>query len=150
MRAPLRSINGFAHALAEDYGNQLDVNARDYLDRVQKASERMGVLIDDWLNLSRISRAPLHRDGVNLSAIAREVVDDLKRSEPDRSVDVVIAPNITCNGDPNLLRIAMQNLIGNAWKYTRRTEHACIEFSATVTDNRSAFCIRDNGAGFNM
>ena len=150
LRAPLRSINGFAHALAEDYGSQLDVNARDYLDRVQKASEKMGVLIDDLLNLSRLSRTPLHRDGINLSAIALEVIDDLRKTEPGRSVDVVITPDMTCNGDPNLLRVAMQNLIGNAWKYTRRTEHAHIEFTMTVRDKRSVFCVRDNGAGFNM
>jgi len=150
LRAPLRSINGFAHALAEDYGSQLDVNARDYLNRVQKASERMGLLIDDLLNLSRLSRAPLHRDGINLSAIASEVIDDLRKTEPGRSVDVVITPDMTCNGDPNLLRVALQNLIGNAWKYTRRTAQAHIKFTVTKENDRHVYCVRDNGAGFNM
>jgi light-regulated signal transduction histidine kinase (bacteriophytochrome) len=150
LRAPLRAIDGFAHALHDDYGAQLDATARNYIERVRAAALRMGQLIDDLLNLSRVSRAPLRHEAVDLSRIAHEIVDELQRSEPERAVEVVIAPNLTATGDASLLRVVLQNLLGNAWKYTRNAAPARIEFAAATLDAMPHLYVRDNGAGFDM
>jgi hypothetical protein len=150
LRAPLRSIDGFAHALEEDYVKQLDDTARDYLQRVRKATQRMGLLIDDMLNLSRVARAPLHRETLDISRLAREIIDDLKQAEPQRLVNVIIESDLQASADPVLFRAALQNLLDNAWKYTRHTSEAKIEFATTIQQDARCFYIRDNGAGFDM
>jgi PAS domain S-box-containing protein len=148
LRAPLRSIDGFALALVEDFGERLEPEARKYLEIVRGESQRMGQLIDDLLGLARLSRSAITLADVDVSAMAREIVDGLKQREPDRRVSVTIAPDLTCVADANLLRIALDNLIGNAWKFTSRTADARIEIGATESGEERAFHVRDNGAGF--
>jgi signal transduction histidine kinase len=150
LRAPLRSIDGFAQALREDWGDRLDEAGQDHLSRVRNAAQRMGRLIDDLLKLSRLSRAQLQRIDVDLSEIAREIVSELAERNPTRRVKWEIACDLRANCDPSLARIVLENLIGNAWKFTSKTPHAVIEF-ATVPDSKpTTFVIRDNGAGFDM
>ncbi len=150
LRAPLRAIDGFSQALLEDYGNQLDAGAQDYLRRVRASAQRMARLIDDLLNLSRVTRAPLHYERVDLSAMAREVVAALRETAPGRAVTMHIAEGLSAEGDAALLRIALENLLGNAWKYTARTAQARIEFGSQIHDDERVFFVRDNGAGFDM
>jgi PAS domain S-box-containing protein len=150
LRAPLRSIDGFAHALEEDYAKQLDDTALDYLNRVRQASQRMGTLIDDMLNLSRVARASLRRETVDVSRMAKEIVDELKQTESQRVIDVSIASDLKVSADPVLFRVALQNLLENAWKYTRRTSQARIEFATTTHRDTPCFYVRDNGTGFDM
>ena len=148
LRAPLRSIEGFSQILLEDHATQLDDEARGYLGRVRAASRRMALLIDDLLDLSRVSRGPLRREVIDLSAMAREVAAELEKSRPGREVRFVIADGLTANGDPRLLRIALENLLGNAFKFTEKQPHATVEFAAA--GDRSAYYVRDNGVGFDM
>jgi len=150
LRAPLRGINGFAQALLEDYGNRLDETGKDYLRRVQKGSQHMSQLIDDLLKLSRVVRSEIWYDKVNLSDLAQEVVADLAKAQPDRQVEVIMTPDMRVKGDTRLLRLALENLLGNAWKFTEHREHAKIEFGATQQQGKPVFFIRDNGAGFDM
>lgn len=150
LRAPLRSIDGFAHALDEDFGQQLDPVARGYLERIRRATQRMGMLIDDLLDLSRVSRTPIRRETVNLSFIAKELADDIVKRDPEHNVDVEIANQVSAIGDPVLLRSVMQNLLENAWKYTRFKPHARIEFGTATVDGVKCMFVRDNGAGFDM
>ncbi len=150
LRSPLRSMDGFSQALLEDYGPQLDDTGRDYLQRIRNAAQRMGLLIDDLLQLSRVARADLEHTHVDLSKLSHEVVQELRQSEPDRVVDVVIAGGMTLDADPGLMHLALQNLIGNAWKFTSRKPHARIEVGSTQVDGQQAFFVRDNGAGFDM
>jgi PAS domain S-box-containing protein len=150
LRAPLRSIDGFSLALLEDCGSTLDENGIRHLERIRSAASRMGRLIDDMLNLARISRSHLVRDTVNLSRMAQEVLDDLKSSGPERGVSISIAPDLVAAGDRNLLRIALQNLLGNAWKFTSRCTDPRIEFGRDLDDGQIAFFVRDNGEGFDM
>ncbi len=150
LRAPLRSIDGFSLALLEDYADKLDEEGKDDLQRVRAASQRMGQLIDDILNLSRVTRGPLAREAVDLSATAGEIVDELRRSDPQRRVDCAIAGGLAAEGDPRLLRLVLENLLANAWKYTSHHETARIEFGAAQTEHGRAFFVRDDGAGFDM
>ena len=150
LRAPLRSIDGFSLAILEDYGNQLDEEASGYLLRVRNAAARMDKLIDDLLNLSRISRREMHRKQTDLSQISEEIVNQHRAMEPEQRVSVTIAPDLVTNGDPDLLRIVMDNLIGNAWKYTSKTTDASIEIGRTQEDGQPVFFVRDNGVGFDM
>ena len=150
LRAPLRAIDGFSLALAEDYAPALDDTANDYISRVRAATQRMGDLIDDLLALSRVSRAELVRREVDLSAMAREIADDLAASDSDRAVELTIADNISASADPKLIRSVLENLLGNAWKFTGNHDHARIEFGAEATDNGRAFFVKDDGAGFDM
>ena len=150
LRAPLRSLDGFSLALLEDYGDQLDPIGRDYLRRIRAASQRMAQLIDDLLNLSRVSRAELRREPVDLSALATAVIEELRRAQPERRVEVVIAPGLTADADPRLLRVVMENLLGNAWKFTSKRQEARIEFAAIPREDRQVYFVRDNGAGFDM
>jgi len=150
LRAPLRSIDGFSLALLEDYGPSLDDNAKDYLNRVRKATERMGLLIDDMLNLSRITRREMFRQPVDLTGISEEIVARYREQEPDRTVSVSIENGLEIDGDPNLLQIVMENLIGNAWKYTGKNKHASIEIGTARIENTDAIFVRDNGVGFDM
>ncbi len=153
LRAPLRSIDGFSQAVLEDAGDKLDPEARGHLDRVRAAAQRMASLIDDLLNLSRVSRQELKRDPVDVSALAHGVVDELRRAAPDRAVDVVIAADLRAVGDARLIEVLLENLIGNAWKFTSKNppERAPrIEVGVRSDGAVAAFFVKDNGAGFDM
>ncbi|HWP20439.1 MAG TPA: ATP-binding protein [Burkholderiaceae bacterium] len=150
LRAPIRVVEGFARILKEDYGRSLDRIGNDHLDRVLGAAARMNGMIDALLALSRLSAQPLQHQPVNLSQLATYIVDDLRRQTPGRVVDVTIAPGLTAEGDPTLLRVALENLLGNAWKYTGKRERAVIEFGARREGQRTVYFVRDNGAGFDM
>jgi PAS domain S-box-containing protein len=149
LRAPLRSIDGFSRVLIERYETQLDESGRDYLRRVRKAATRMGELIDAILQISRLGRAELCRETVDLSRMALEVIDELRADDPGRELAVRIMPGLFAIGDAALLRNLLGNLLGNAWKFTRGREHAVIEFGAVeYGDGEVEFYVRDNGAGF--
>jgi DNA-binding response OmpR family regulator len=150
LRAPLRGIDGFSQALLEDYGDKLDERGQDYLRRVRAAAVRMSELIDDLLALSRVGRAQLRRTHVDLSLLAEHTVSVLRRSDPARAVVVVIEAGMTVHADPRLLHVVLENLIGNAWKFTARTAEARIELRTTTQDGTTVFEVRDNGAGFDM
>jgi signal transduction histidine kinase len=148
LRAPLRSIDGFSQILLEDHAQGLDEEARGYLRRVRDASRRMALLIDDLLDLSRVTRSPLTRQMVDLSALAREIAAEIEKSQPDRRVRFVIADGLAVRGDPRLLRVLLENLLGNAFKFTQREREATIEFGAVTRDGGVAYYVRDNGVGF--
>ena len=150
LRAPLRSIDGFSQILIEDYPDKLDEQGKDYLNRVRSASQRMAQLIDDMLKLSRVTRSEMRRETVDLSALAQSIVEELQETQPERQVDFAIAPGLTSNGDSQLLRQLMENLLSNAWKFTGHHPQARIEFGATQVDGKEAFFVRDNGVGFDM
>jgi signal transduction histidine kinase len=151
LRAPLRSIDGFSQALLEDYEGQLDQQGRDYLQRVRAAAQRMAQLIDDILKLSRVTRAELNREEVDLSALAGEIAAELQQAQPEREVKLTIASGLRAEGDPRLLRIALENLLGNAWKFSHDRKPALIEIGMQPQpDSTSAFFVRDNGVGFEM
>uniref|UniRef100_UPI00105DC1AE sensor histidine kinase n=1 Tax=Cognatilysobacter terrigena TaxID=2488749 RepID=UPI00105DC1AE len=145
LRAPLRAIDGFSRILAERYAERLDDPGRDYLSRVRRAATRMGELIDSMLQLARLSRSALKVETVNLSRVASEVIEELTVSEPTRNLDVRVQPGLDVEGDATLLRNLLQNLIGNAWKFTRDRDPAVIEFGLT---SGGEYFVRDNGAGF--
>jgi PAS domain S-box-containing protein len=150
LRAPLRSIDGFAQALVEDYADRLDGTGRNFLSRVRNAAQRMGRLIDDMLGLSRVTRAELNARDVDLSAIARDIAERLQEQSPGRAVDWRIDEDLHAFGDAQLLRIVLDNLLSNAWKFTSRTEAPAIAFTRATIDGHPAFAVRDNGAGFDM
>ena len=150
LRAPLRAVDGFSELLLEDHGPDLKEEARDYLRRVRAASQRMGQLIDAMLQLARVTRGEMHREPVDLSALARSISAELRDSPPDRAVEWIIAPGQEARGDPRLLRALLENLLGNAWKYTGKRERACIEFGAIERDGSREWFVRDNGVGFDM
>jgi two-component system NtrC family sensor kinase len=150
LRAPLRSIDGFSQALIEDYGDRLDETAQNYLHRMRAAAQRMAALIDDMLLLSRISRTQIHRERVNLSALSQTIVEDLKNQSPERVVVVQIHPGLYAQADPGLMRVLLDNLLGNAWKFTSRQADARIEFRAQTSGMDMVFLVTDNGAGFDM
>jgi PAS domain S-box-containing protein len=150
LRAPLRSIDGFSMALLEDYDQVLDDTGRDYLNRVRGAAQRMGTLIDDLLKLSRVSRAEIDRQPLNLSDIAQDIVTELHESDPQREIDITIADGLGAYGDARLLRVVLDNLLNNAWKYTGKTAAARIEFGLRDYEGTPSFFIQDNGAGFDM
>ena len=148
MRAPLRSIDGFSHALLEDYEGELDDTGRHYLHRIRAGTERMGRLIDDLLDLSRLSRASGERRQVDLSALAEATLEQLRANEPGRNVCATVQPGLTTVGDEGLLAVVLENLLGNAWKFTRQEERARIEFGASEQNGELVYYVRDNGAGF--
>ena len=150
LRAPLRGIDGFSMALLEDYGERLDDTAKDYISRVRAGCLRMGDLIDDMLQLSRLSRGEIHRQEVDLSAMADEIAEELKRTAPERRVVFEITTGITVAGDAILLRAVLDNLLGNAWKFTAKTEGARITFGRQEEGGKEVLFVRDNGAGFDM
>lgn len=150
LRAPLRTIDGFSAALLEDHGDKLDERGHDHLRRVRGAARRMGELIDDLLQFSRVGRAELRRTDVDLSALAQTVAGDLQRGDPTRSVEVVIGGGLTARADPRLVQVVLENLLGNAWKFTAKTAGPKIELGATSNNGAVVFQIRDNGAGFDM
>lgn len=151
LRAPLRSIDGFSHALLEDYGEKVDATGKDFLQRVRAASQRMAQLIDDLLNLSRVSRVEMHNEEVDLSKIAELAANEIRESQPERKVKFTIAKGVIAVGDSRLLRVALDNLIGNAWKYTSKHDRANIEFGVMRNNGCSpTYYVRDDGAGFDM
>ncbi len=149
LRAPLRSIDGYSKLLQEDCRAALPDEASFYLENVRQAAQRMGQLIDDLLRLSRVTRTEMHRTHVDLSQIAGQVVELLRRQEPQRQVEVMIEDNLWVQGDANLLRLVLENLLGNAWKFTSHTVQARIEMG-TLQPGERVFFIYDNGAGFDM
>jgi signal transduction histidine kinase len=150
LRAPLRSMDGFSHALLEDYTDKFDVDGKKYLSFIRESAQRMGQLIDDLLALSRITQSELHREGIDLSALARAAITRLQRSQPDRRVEVVIQEGLRGEGDPRLLTVVLDNLFGNAWKFTGKCDAARIEFGANSNDGHRMYFVRDNGVGFDM
>ncbi len=150
LRAPLRSIDGFSLALLEDCYDQLSEEGRDYLRRVRAATQRMSQLIDDLLRLSRLTRSQLNIATVNLSALARQIFENLQDAEPHREVCWKVSDNVRALGDQELLGVVLENLIGNAWKFTSKTDQPVIEFGRMVFQGETAYYVRDNGAGFDM
>jgi signal transduction histidine kinase len=150
LRAPIRVVEGFARILKEDYSATLDRVAVDHLDRVLGAAARMNLMIDAMLTLARLSSQPLTRQPVNLSQLASYVIDDLRRAAPEREAVIQIDPELQTSGDPTLLRLVLENLLGNAWKYTAKRGQAHIVFARETVDGRAAYVVRDNGAGFDM
>jgi light-regulated signal transduction histidine kinase (bacteriophytochrome) len=150
LRGPLRAIDGFSEILIEQYSAKLDPQAQHFLARVRAGSQRMGLLIDDLLGLASITRVELHRCDVDLAQIARDVVEELRRREPARTVELVAADHLAARGDPRLLRAALDNLVGNAWKFTGKRAAARIELGTELHDGVVAYYVRDNGAGFDM
>ena len=149
LRAPLRGIRGFSEVLLERYAGQLDAQGQDLLRRAREAGERMNALIEDLLKLSRVGRSELRWRPVNLSALATSVAAELRQAEPERALDLVIPPNLRASGDERLLGIVLDNLLRNAWKFTRNQPRARIEFGSTA-EPEPAFFVRDNGVGFDM
>jgi PAS domain S-box-containing protein len=150
LRAPLRGLDGFSKMLLASAAEKLNPEERDHLQRVRAAAQRMSQLIDDMLDFSRLSRAPLATEAIDLSALAEQIVADLRQADTAREVDVVIAPGLRAEGDPRLLRVVLENLLGNAWKFTRKQPEARIEMGRAVKDGRTTLFVRDNGAGFDM
>lgn len=150
LRAPLRAMDGFSRILARQYENLLDDDGRHLLQRVRQNAEQMAELIDDMLRLSRITRAELRITRVDLTSMAREILETMHTAEPDRNVEVKVTSGLRVNADERLLRVALENLIGNAWKFTSKTEKACIEIGVDVIGNEPIFFIKDNGVGFSM
>ena len=150
LRAPLRAIDGFSKALLDDYAGKLDEHACHYLGRVRTGSQKMSGLIDDLLDLSRITRIALRKESINLTELGRSVVADLQNREPSRKVTVKIADGLTASGDPRLITIVLVNLLGNAWKYTGKRQQAQVAFGHENKGSETVFYVRDNGAGFDM
>lgn len=150
LRSPLRSIDGFSRALLEDHEEQLDAEGKDYLHRVCAASQRMGKLIDDLLSLSRLTRGELTLRTIDMSALAGAIEAELRAGSPEREAEVVIEEGLVAKADPRLIRALMDNLLGNAWKFTGQKDGARIEFGAAEVEGECAFFVRDNGAGFDM
>lgn len=150
LRAPLRSIDGFSLVLLDDYRDTLEPTALDYLRRVRAASQRMAALIDDLLSLSRITRSEMLRQPTDLSALAEDIISGLRKEQPRRQVDFKAEKGIRVSADPGLMRVAMDNLLGNAWKFTDRQTRAMISVGVTSRNGQPVYFIRDNGAGFDM
>ncbi|MFQ3612768.1 MAG: PAS domain S-box protein [Cyanobacteriota bacterium] len=150
LRAPLRSIDGFGQALLEDYNDQLDAVGQDYLRRIRAATQRMGQLIDDLLMLSRVTRSELNRDWVDLSQLAYLIAQELEQTQPQRAVSWQIEPDLMAYGDPRLLRVVLENLLDNAWKFTAKQELACIQLGSHLREKERIYFVRDNGIGFDM
>ena len=150
LRAPLRRIDSFSRAILESQGERLDEAGVRYLERVREASQHMSQLIDDVLYLSRVTRADLRDHEVDLSALATLILSRLQESEPSRAVEVKVRPGVVVVGDGQLLRIALENLLENAWKFTAREPQPRIEFGVTNASGEPAYFVRDNGAGFDM
>lgn len=150
LRAPLRSMDGFSQALLDGYGSQLDETGRGYLHRIRTAAQRMALLIDALLRLSKVTRGEIQFGSVDLSGLANEVLDELRMTQPERVVETIISPNLVAQADANLIQIAINNLLRNAWKFTSKKDAARIEFGQIDMEGKQAFFVRDNGAGFDM
>jgi light-regulated signal transduction histidine kinase (bacteriophytochrome) len=151
LRAPLRALDGFSKALLEDWGDKFDEEAKDYLQRIRAAAQRMGQLIDGLLALSRTSRQEMRRETVNLSAMAQMIVGELRERDPNRLVEFRCQTGLEVTGDERLLRVALENLLNNAWKFTSKQTGACIEFGVWQPPSGPVeYFVRDNGVGFEM
>ena len=150
LRAPLRSIDGFSQALLEDYGDKLDAEGKTHLEYVRECAQQMAQLIDDLLALSRVSRGDLKRERTDLATIARTVLTRLQKREPERKVVLVVPTEVAAVGDARLLGIVLENLLGNAWKFTSKQLTARIELGHRSEAGRSVYFVRDDGAGFDM
>ncbi len=150
LRAPLRTIDGFSLALEEDFSEVLNEDGRDYIRRVRSGVQRMGMLIDALLQLSRVTRSEVQRETVNLSQLAALIFEELRANDPERSVTFTAEQNVIAEADPRLLRVAFENLLGNALKFTFKTPEAEIHFGATSRGEQTVYSIGDNGAGFDM
>jgi signal transduction histidine kinase len=150
LRAPLRSVDGFGQALLEDYAHQLDAVGQDYVRRMRAASQRMGQLINDLLKLSRLTRRELHREPVDLSAMVKAIAADLQQAQPGRQVQFDIAEGIVAHGDGHLLRVMLENLLGNAWKFTSKQPRARIHFGVEGSGGGRVYFVRDDGVGFDI
>jgi PAS domain S-box-containing protein len=150
LRAPLRGMNGFARVLLEDYHDKLDAEGKDSLHEIHKNAVRMGSLIDSLLSLARVTRGELQREQVDLTSIARRIEKDLTTSDPERTATFVIQDGLSAHLDLQLANTLIENLLGNAWKFTAKQQSARIEFGTTECDGFPAFFVRDNGAGFDM
>jgi PAS domain S-box-containing protein len=148
LRTPLRTIDGFSHALLEDCSDKLDEESKDYLKRIRAATQRMGALIDDLLSLSRLTRLPMRVSTVDISTLANSVANELKLAQPGRDIDLQITPGLQATADSGLLRVVFQNLLSNAWKFTSKKTSAHISCGQTNVDGKNAFFVRDDGAGF--
>jgi PAS domain S-box-containing protein len=150
LRAPLRGIDGFSQVLLEDYSERLPPEGRGYLERVRASAQRMAQLIDDLINLAHVTRSPLQPKLINISEIAQSISNSLLEEHPERNLSISVEPDLRVSGDPNLMRIALENLLGNAAKFTSKKERAIIEFGQKKTNGERTFFVRDNGAGFDM
>jgi PAS domain S-box-containing protein len=150
LRTPLRAIDGFSKVLLSRYAQSLDSQGQHYLERVRAGTQRMGQLIDDLLHLSRLSRADLQPGPVDLAELARQVLEQLREREPERRVDVALPERLPALGDARLLRVVLENLLQNAWKFTSKQPDAQISVGAQEQDGQTVYFVRDNGAGFDM
>ncbi|HEX3008263.1 MAG TPA: ATP-binding protein, partial [Bacteroidales bacterium] len=150
LRAPLRSIDGFSNKILKDYGSQFDESAKDYFARIMNASRKMGTLIDDLLKLARLSRVEMKIEQVNLSDMASAVVSELKETNPERKIEFEAQENMFELADRNLIRIALENMLGNAWKYSKNNPLTIIKFASVQKDEKTVYYISDNGVGFDM
>jgi len=150
LRAPLRSIDGFSLALMEDYYDKLDNVAKDYLDRIRNSTKKMDSLIDSMLKLSRVTRFELKIETVNLSKIVSEIFNNLKSADPERIADLYVEENVTAETDGYLISVVLENLLGNAWKYTSKNDKTVIEFKTIIKDKKTIYSVKDNGVGFDM
>ncbi|NUO52398.1 MAG: hypothetical protein HOV80_26420 [Polyangiaceae bacterium] len=150
LRTPLRGMSGFATVLTEDYGDRLDQQGKGHLDRITAAAETMGKLIDALLGLARLTRKELRREPVDLSKLAELSLEQLRSNHPERSIATNVHPGMHAEGDPQLLRVMLDNLIGNAWKFTDKREDARIDIGTAERDGALAYFVKDNGAGFDM
>jgi light-regulated signal transduction histidine kinase (bacteriophytochrome) len=150
LRAPLRSLSGYSQILHDAAGAQLDESSRKHLQRIQEACQRMAALIDDLLKLSRLSRSEFNPRPVNLSQIAQEAANAVREHHPGYEVQLAVEPDLAVTGDPRLLRIALENLLGNAWKYTARTSRPRVEVGHQIQAGEAVYFVRDNGVGFDM
>jgi PAS domain S-box-containing protein len=148
LRSPLRAIDGFSHALLEDYADRFDEAGRNHLERIRAATRRMGLLIDDLLSLSRISRADMHRQNVDLSALARSIASELQSAHPERHIELRIEDGLRATADSGLVRVVLENLLNNAWKFSSKRATAHIAFGMARGDRVPAYFVRDDGAGF--
>lgn len=150
LRAPLRAMDGFSRTLLDDYGDRLDERGRDRLIRIRAAAQRMAALIDDLLKLSRVSRAELTREPVDLTQLANKVMAGLQQTEPERALRFTVQPDLVAQGDVHLLQVVLDNLLDNAWKFTGQCPEAVIEIGSKTEGNQCIYFVRDNGAGFDM
>jgi light-regulated signal transduction histidine kinase (bacteriophytochrome) len=146
----LRSIDGFTQVLLEDCGERLNAESRESLDRVRKAGQRMERIVDGLLTLARVARDEVHFTTVDLSALAHAIAGELQAGQPGRQAQFIIAPGLTINADPDLMHIALENLLRNAWKFTGRSPAVRIELGVMQRDRDDVYFVRDNGAGFDM